>query len=93
MPKTDGAGTGARRTAMPALRLDDCRSSLIFPLLTVGEGFAHDCGLQQEVADRLPCDEGSLAGSFDRTLSHLERLQRARLGRPAPPTLKVGVSR
>ncbi len=43
--------------------------------------------------DRLLRYEASLERAFDRTLNQLERLQRARLGQPLPPSLNVHVSR
>ncbi len=39
--------------------------------------------------DRLLRYEASLERSFDRTLSHLERRQRMRLGQPVLPTVEV----
>jgi hypothetical protein len=43
----------------------------------------------QEVSDRLIRYEAHLSREFDRTLSHLERLQRMRLGQPVLPKLEV----
>ncbi len=36
--------------------------------------------------------EGGIEQQFDRTLTHLERVQRMRLGRPVPPPAKLEVS-
>jgi len=46
----------------------------------------------QEATDRLQRYEGSLDQSFDRTLSHVERPQRMRLGQPVLPAMKLDVS-
>ena len=43
-------------------------------------------------ADRLLRYEASIERSFDRTLKQLERIRRARLGLPVPPSVDVNVS-
>lgn len=45
-----------------------------------------------EVSGRLIRCEAHLSREFDRTLSQLERVQRARLGKPEPPRVVVGIN-
>jgi len=46
----------------------------------------------QDAFDRLLRYEAHLSREFDRTLTHLERLQRMRKGQPVPPPLRLEVS-
>jgi hypothetical protein len=47
----------------------------------------------QDVLERHVRYESHLSREFDRTLSQLERLQRIRRGQPAPPTVRLELSR
>lgn len=75
--------TRLRRHQKARARIDEDRAKLAVLRSALPDG---------SVLDRLLKYEASLERAFDRTLNQLERLQRARLGQPVLPALRVDIN-